>query len=1456
MDMSRKTLDAYVDGTWANLKVVNNACIPEMMDHKHTEVLRVPNMKYFTIQEQDPEQQVLAEASFAREKHCDKYGIIGKYESLGGSTGEWFTIGKVELELFYDLISHINVKLASLERLEVKFEMEDIKSWMKELEDWRMNADARDSPFGQLPRAQWLKTTYKNDDGKTLKKDLNKTKWIQHRHSNAMAAFENHTKKLISPFEVRIKVHPPTSKDVSPEKHFVTTVQYLINHKALGHKAAAHLPPTTNPAAEVTAYARVERNAVLSENMRVDSSRSEKHSFIPFRESLTRLSKSPLSEDTMAELLVTLESFKADLSQNQSLSLEWMFWREMNMPEFIEREIEEEIIPDLKLRLLGCAERRARHPGGILADDVGYGKTVITLALIHCQKEFDDGESKRLRAAKNPHHIHLKATLILVPPHLVDQWAKEAVRFLHVKSHEVVKINTSSDLQETANRNTLKKFKAAKLIIVNSQSFAKYSYFQNLAKLSGSLNPPCDEQSDRGNLTFQNRAFEEWYKEAAPIAGEVAGRLLENETGLDIKGLYSEIRQRQDRCKRVYEEFKQNYESVSGSAELLDQGVPSEIPAINSGDFSHVLEAFTFARIVYDEFSYEQSLSTMFIANSQAYSKWILSGTPPAKDLSAVCYTAKHFNVHIARPIYRRQGMPRITRGPEIEDMSNAERLHMLKFLSDQTIRERHQQGIEFLEHFATSNPLDQNLSGGVVVEEKVIVCEMSPYELLHYHDLEQDLRACNFDANLLPKESRTLLQPVFGSEWGANGKELGTTALIFRSSHGNWHQEEYSISCLFEQRRAVRQKAIHAFRITADKAIWLSRRICESMTERGYQNGVSASIDIYMLLKGIWEKRVSDCGGFDAWSEFSRAIVTRGEKISHDEMVEAVQDKRADFLMDKERFFDAVGELTSNTWVDYYDLKAGDLEGMSEREMVSLLRDLRRAHNFEGDISTDSKVGETLERYIKGGLKNYRQPKQRIESLEIKFTISNKTPRRDLEGLCRAVGIYFQPSTLKKDLKALLDSHIKGELDESSYGPEVKSDPMKVERYPSLGAVVRIRGGKYTLTGNDASNTSINLRKAFENVIYAIKQERIVNNLTTNEKEMQCYRCARIVPREDLHMVCQCGHLLCTTDLNSDYCGGGDSERCLSSLKGATIPMKNINKPQRRLELGAGTQKDAPSVKISAKFQMLANTIMAIPADEFGLVFFQFDSQLEELQFTLRKNGIGFAYISPNGKKATHKMDDKMRSIDGVKDLDGLRDRCDERALLWSEEETNEELQAKLKRWRARAGDGEHHPKIRILRINDVTSAGSNFQYANHVMFVTPLAVDLQTNYDAWMKQAKGRCVRYGQKKNVQVYHFVTAGTIEVDILELRTRSHVLVPPGKAVGRLQPAPLEEDKMGGYADINTSEDTIMTDAPENSQAGISNNPDLEERVKSNLTQREIWKAMNEQNWLTTVGIEY
>jgi len=68
------------------------------------------------------------------------------------------------------------------------------------------------------------------------------------------------------------------------------------------------------------------------------------------------------------------------------------------------------------------------------SDEVGYGKTVITLGLIDSAPNVNGA----VEPPSNCCHglLYTKATLVIVPGHLMSQWPKEIYKFLSVSKSD------------------------------------------------------------------------------------------------------------------------------------------------------------------------------------------------------------------------------------------------------------------------------------------------------------------------------------------------------------------------------------------------------------------------------------------------------------------------------------------------------------------------------------------------------------------------------------------------------------------------------------------------------------------------------------------------------------------------------------------------------------------------------------------------------------------------------------------------------------------------------------------------------------------------------------------------------------------------------------------------------------------------------------------------------------
>ncbi|KAI0473160.1 hypothetical protein GGR56DRAFT_602399 [Xylariaceae sp. FL0804] len=157
---------------------------------------------------------------------------------------------------------------------------------------------------------------------------------------------------------------------------------------------------------------------------------------------------------------------------------------------------------------------------------------------------------------------------------------------------------------------------------------------------------------------------------------------------------------------------------------------------------------------------------------------------------------------------------------------------------------------------------------------------------------------------------------------------------------------------------------------------------------------------------------------------------------------------------------------------------------------------------------------------------------------------------------------------------------------------------------------------------------------------------------------------------------------------------------------------------------------------------------------------------------------------------------------------------------------------------------------KVIFLQIEAADAAGTNMQFANHIMFGSTPNVPHSELYHALTRQARGRAVRHGQEKDVFVWHFLVAHTADVDILEARERAEVRVPPGRAVGCLV-----RKKKATTISETEAKDWVAPEADKQKKKP-EGGPEMPEgvRVNSALRRHQVDKFTNEASWLEPVGL--
>jgi SNF2-related domain len=193
---------------------------------------------------------------------------------------------------------------------------------------------------------------------------------------------------------------------------------------------------------------------------------------------------------------------KHSLRKEQLRSLTWMLQQESSTEPYLEEEAAEAILPSLNWRIEGRVRRPVLVRGGIIADEVGYGKTAITLGLI------DSAESVNGKAPEPPveyrsQFIYTNATLVIVPKHLMGQWPNEVEKFLG-KSKKICVIKDLSSM----NNLRIEDIQRADIVIVSFAVLNNETYFSRLARFSG-VNPESFPKGSGGG----NRQFAAVYNE-------------------------------------------------------------------------------------------------------------------------------------------------------------------------------------------------------------------------------------------------------------------------------------------------------------------------------------------------------------------------------------------------------------------------------------------------------------------------------------------------------------------------------------------------------------------------------------------------------------------------------------------------------------------------------------------------------------------------------------------------------------------------------------------------------------------------------------------------------------------------------------------------------------------------------------------------------------------------------
>jgi SNF2 family DNA or RNA helicase len=200
----------------------------------------------------------------------------------------------------------------------------------------------------------------------------------------------------------------------------------------------------------------------------------------------------------------------------------------------------------------------------------------------------------------------------------------------------------------------------------------------------------------------------------------------------------------------------------------------------------------------------------------------------------------------------------------------------------------------------------------------------------------------------------------------------------------------------------------------------------------------------------------------------------------------------------------------------------------------------------------------------------------------------------------------------------------------------------------------------------------------------------------------------------KDLALLSCCGHL-----------GEINAVRKAANEQVCVMPTcRAVARPTCVVPLAELGSEEKEGSTVGAKLSSVVRLIKRIPADERVLVFVQFPELLQKCHDALADANIATAMLTGTPNKRSSIIEEFQ---------------CSE-----------------LKKKSAR---------VLLLNLRDESAAGANLTAANHAIFVHPLLVHSQVEYNSCDTQAVGRVRRYGQDKTVQLYRFVVDESIDSEI-------------------------------------------------------------------------------------------
>ncbi|OCL14046.1 hypothetical protein AOQ84DRAFT_331743 [Glonium stellatum] len=404
------------------------------------------------------------------------------------------------------------------------------------------------------------------------------------------------------------------------------------------------------------------------------------------------------------------------LRREQRRSLTWMRAQESaQAPTFTLRAIEEASLPQLKWRAEACAESEFHVKGGVLADKVGYGKTITTIALI--QLELQEKSAKMIIEENSSGYssaqrmIEVAATLVIGPNNVTKQWRNEIIKFLGSEyATKILLIKEMKDLKVL----TIQDFIEARFIIVCWKVLFDQEYISQLSQFAAMPKP----------ITTKGRAFSAWLDytldripnniKTLKDLGVLAFKdVLEHQVAENIHNPDFQAVVPSKRLKgKAYELSTQEKAPKTQVAPQPNLKAPVSKQHSNKSDWktfkTPLFQLFRYNRLVVDEYPYLEETNLpayTSITKLKAEKIWVLSGTPELQDFADVKRLATFFSINLG-PDTETPGVitPKNLKRTRAEQTKTEEFLSFHESKSQHWHEQRHEHAQKFLDQFVRQN--------------------------------------------------------------------------------------------------------------------------------------------------------------------------------------------------------------------------------------------------------------------------------------------------------------------------------------------------------------------------------------------------------------------------------------------------------------------------------------------------------------------------------------------------------------------------------------------------------------------------------------------------------------------------------------------------------------------------------------------------------------------------------